>query len=105
MLASFLPHLTVLHHVSLRVNHHDSCCKLLHVGLLSELRRKSLPAIAAAVGDADGQRLHHLVADGSWSLEALRERRLALTRRAVGGRAITVCLDATGGRTKGSTTA
>jgi len=78
--------------------------KLLHVGLLSELKRKSLPAIAAAVGDADGQRLHHLVADGSWSVEALRARRLAMTRRAVGERAITLCLDETGDRKKGSTT-
>ncbi len=78
--------------------------KLLHIGLLSELPRKSLPAMATAVGDEDGQRLHHLVADGSWSVEALRARRLALTRAAVGKRAITLCLDETGDRKKGSST-
>jgi SRSO17 transposase len=78
--------------------------KLLHIGLLSELPRKRLPALARAVGDADGQRLHHLVADGSWSVEALRARRLALTRAAVGKQAITLCLDETGDRKKGSST-
>jgi SRSO17 transposase len=78
--------------------------KLLHIGLLSELPRKSLPAIATAVGDTDSQSLHHLVADGSWQVEALRERRLALTRQAVSGRAITLVLDETGDRKKGHTT-
>jgi SRSO17 transposase len=78
--------------------------RLLQVGLLSELPRKSLPAIATAVGDADSQSLHHLVADGSWQVEALQERRLALTRQAVGGRAITLVLDETGDRKKGRTT-
>src|SRR5258708_21120380 len=78
--------------------------KLLHIGLLSELPRKSLPAMATAVGDEDGQRLHHLVADGSWSVEALRARRLALKRAAVGKRAITVGLDETRCRKNGGTT-
>ena len=78
--------------------------KLLHIGLLSELPRKSLPAIARAVGDEDSQSLHHLVVDGSWPVKALRERRLALTRQAVGERAITLVLDETGDRKKGSTT-
>ncbi len=78
--------------------------KLLHIGLLSELPRKSLPAIATAVGDGDSQSLHHLVADGSWQVETLRERRLALTRQAVGERAITLVVDETGDRKKGRTT-
>jgi len=33
--------------------------KLLHLGLVAELPRKSLPAIAKAVGLHDGQELHH----------------------------------------------
>ncbi len=78
--------------------------KLLHIGLLSELPRKTMPAIAKAVGEADGQALHHFVQDGRWSVAALRAQRLVLTRQAVGERGITLCLDETGDRKKGSTT-
>lgn len=49
--------------------------KLLPIGLLSELPRKTIPAIAQAVGEPDGQALHHLVRDGQGSVAALRERR------------------------------
>jgi len=78
--------------------------KLLHIGLMSDLARKSLPAIAKAVGEADSQDLHHFVAEGRWSVAALRERRLALTQQALGGRGFTLCIDETGDRKKGSTT-
>ena len=78
--------------------------KLLHIGLMSDLARKSLPAIARAVGEADSQDLHHFVAEGRWSVAALRERRLALTQRALGGRGFTLCIDETGDRKKGNTT-
>lgn len=78
--------------------------KLLHIGLLSELPRKTIPAIARAVGETDGQALHHFVQDGQWSVTALRERRLGLTKQAVGERSITVCVDETGDRKKGSST-
>ena len=78
--------------------------KLLHIGLLSELPRKSLPALAKALGEMDSQNLHHLVADGQWPVSELRERRLALTRQAVGERAITLVVDETGDRKKGRTT-
>jgi SRSO17 transposase len=33
--------------------------KLLHVGLIAEVPRKSLPAIAKGVGLPNGQALHH----------------------------------------------
>ncbi len=78
--------------------------KLLHIGLLSELPRKTIPAIAKAVGETDGQALHHFVQDGHWSVTALRARRLSLTKQAVGARGITLGLDETGDRKKGSTT-
>ena len=48
---------------------------MLHVGLISAPPRKSLPAIARALGLSDGQELHHLLAEGDWSVEALREKR------------------------------
>src|SRR6266699_5309430 len=45
------------------------------VGMLSDIKRKTLPAIAKAVG-ADAQALHHLVAYAPWSVHELRRRRL-----------------------------
>lgn len=77
---------------------------LLHVGLISPLPRKSLPAIARAVGLSDGQGLHHLLAEGDWSVEALREKRLALIKQALGERSIVLCIDETGDKKKGETT-
>jgi SRSO17 transposase len=77
---------------------------LLHVGLLSPLPRKSLPAVGKAVGLTDGQGLHHLVAEGNWDVEALRERRLEVLKAALGGRSFVVCIDETGDPKKGKTT-
>lgn len=78
--------------------------KLLHIGLLSELPRKSLPAIAKAVGAADGQDLHHVLTDGKWRVEALREQRLTAVKQALGERHFVLCIDETGDKKKGTTT-
>jgi SRSO17 transposase len=39
------------------------CFKFLHLGIISELKRKSLPAIAKAVGLENPQPLHHFLAN------------------------------------------
>lgn len=78
--------------------------KLLHVGLTSDLKRKSLPALAKAVGLDNSQGLHRFVTDGDWDIDKLRQRRLALTKQALAGRKFTLCLDETGDRKKGITT-
>jgi SRSO17 transposase len=44
--------------------------KLLHLGLVAELPRKSLPAIAKAVGLHDGQELDHFLALSPWKGES-----------------------------------
>ena len=49
--------------------------KYLLVGMLSELKRKTLPAIAKAVG-TDAQALHHVVAYAPWSVQEVRKKRL-----------------------------
>jgi SRSO17 transposase len=49
--------------------------KLLHVGLISELPRKSLPALAKAVGLPNGQSLYHFLSDSPWHIEVFRQRR------------------------------
>lgn len=74
------------------------------VGMLSEIKRKTLPAIAKATGESDPQALHHFVANAPWSVEQVRERRLGLLKRALAGRAFLLCIDETGDRKKGKTT-
>ena len=71
--------------------------KYLLVGLLAEIKRKTLPAIAKAVG-ADAQALHHVLAYAPWSVHELRTRRLTLLRRALAGRSFVLCIDETGDR-------
>jgi SRSO17 transposase len=78
--------------------------KSLHVGMLSEIKRKTLPAIAKVAGDLDPQALHHFVAFAPWSVEELRRRRLTLLRQALAGRSFVLCIDETGDRKKGKTT-
>lgn len=78
--------------------------KLLHLGLMSELPRKSLPAISKAVGLDETQSLHHFIANSPWNVAALRQVRLTLTKHALHGRSLTLCIDETGDKKKGRTT-
>ena len=78
--------------------------KFLHIGMMSELPRKSLPQIARIVGLKDGQGLHHLLRDAVWDVEALREMRLWLTKVTIGEQPIIVCIDETGDEKKGKAT-
>jgi len=78
--------------------------KFLQVGMLSEIKRKTLPAIAKVGGDLDPQALHHFVANAPWKVEELRTRRLTLIHKALGGRRFVLCIDETGDRKKGKTT-
>ena len=52
--------------------------KHLHVGMISELPRKSLPAIAKVVGLENEQSLHHFLTESPWQALALRQQRLNL---------------------------
>ena len=78
--------------------------KFLHLGMLADLPRKSLPAIAKAVGQTNAQALHHFLTASPWSPTSLRQRRLELLKRLVADRPLTLCVDETGDRKKGSTT-
>src|SRR5260370_22804337 len=55
----------------------------LHLGLLAETRRKSLPRLGKTV-HADPQALHHFLANAEWSAEAVRTQRLELLRQGLG---------------------
>jgi len=78
--------------------------KWLHVGIVAEIKRKSLPEIAKAVGMKSSQGLHHFLTTSPWSVEKLREKRIEKTRSRLEGRKITVVIDETGDRKKGKTT-
>jgi SRSO17 transposase len=78
--------------------------KYIHLGLLSEIKRKTLPAIARICGDVDAQALHHFLAKSLWEVEDVRSRRLQLLRQALAGRSFVLCIDETGDKKKGKTT-
>ena len=70
--------------------------KLLHIGLISEIPRKSLPAIAKAVGLPNGQALHYVLSDSPWSITVFRQQRLSILKRALQDRSFVFCIDETG---------
>lgn len=78
--------------------------KYLHLGLISEVKRKTLPAIAQVVGLESSQPLDYFIGQSQWSVEELRKRRLALILKIIGGEEIIVVIDETGDRKKGNKT-
>ena len=80
------------------------CFKYLHQGIISPIKRKSLPEIAKVVGISSPQSLHHFLANSPWTVTELKERRLALTLEALKKQKITVVIDVTGDRKRGKKT-
>jgi SRSO17 transposase len=80
------------------------CFKYLHLGIISSIKRKSLPEIAKTVGMISAQSLHHFIANSPWPVEELKEKRLSRILKALNGQAITVVIDETGDRKKGKKT-
>jgi len=73
--------------------------KYLHVGMISELKRKSLP-IAKVVGLSNPQPLHHFLAHSPWKVEAVKDVRLQLLLSALKDQEFILCIDETGDRKK-----
>jgi SRSO17 transposase len=78
--------------------------KLLHLGMISEIKRKSLPAIAKAVGLDNHQNLHHFLTESPWTVQQLRQKRLELILKVLRGRAMILLIDETGDCKKGKST-
>ena len=78
--------------------------KLLHLGMISEIKRKSLPAIAKAVGLDNQQNLHHFLSESPWQAQQLRMRRLELILKVLQGRSLILLIDETGDCKKGKST-
>lgn len=78
--------------------------KYLHVGMISEIKRKTLPAIARVAGLDNEQGLLHFLTESPWSVKSLRAARLKLILQVLAGREIILIIDETGDRKKGETT-
>lgn len=78
--------------------------KFLHLGMVSELKRKSLPAIARAVGLNNEQNLHHFLTESPWTVTHVRQRRLEIILNLLKGRSLVLLIDETGDVKKGRST-
>ena len=78
--------------------------KYLHLGLISEVKRKTLPEIAKVVGLEDAEGLDHFLTEAPWSVEELKNRRLKSILNLVNGEEIMIIIDETGDKKKGKTT-
>lgn len=72
--------------------------------MISDIKRKSLPAIARAVGLENHQSLHHFLTHSPWTAASLRQRRLDLILQVLNGRSIVLIVDDTGDTKKGTST-
>ena len=78
--------------------------KYLHIGVISDIKRKSLPAIAKVVGLDNSQGLHHFLTESPWSAQQLEKRRLKLLLQVLEGREIEIIIDETGDKKQGNST-
>lgn len=78
--------------------------KYLHVGMISDTKRKSLPAIAKVVGLSNEQGLLHFLTESPWNALNLRKARLELILSVLQGQEISLIIDQTGDRKKGDST-
>jgi SRSO17 transposase len=76
------------------------CFKYLHLGLISEKKRKTFPAIAEVAGLENSQGIDYFLGKSEWLVEDLRKRRLELILSEVKGEEIMVIIDETGDRKK-----
>lgn len=76
----------------------------LHLGLISELKRKSLPALATIVGRDNSQSLHHFLTGSPWNVQEFNRERIQKLIQLLNGEEVIVLVDETGDRKKGKTT-
>lgn len=78
--------------------------KHLHVGMISEAKRKTLPRIAKVVGLPNAQSLQQFLVASPWQASDLRQRRIELILSLVADRKLVLVIDETGDRKKGHAT-
>lgn len=78
--------------------------KHLHIGMISPIKRKTLPEIARIVGLENEQSLHHFLTKSPWEEKELRKQRLSLILQRLQGKRIFLIIDETGDKKKGTRT-
>jgi SRSO17 transposase len=78
--------------------------KYLHMGCVSDIKRKTLPSIAKIVGLDNHQALHHFLTESPWDVQELRRQRLELILYILQGSPIVIIIAETGDKKKGNTT-
>jgi SRSO17 transposase len=78
--------------------------KQLHLGLISQVKRKTLPAIATVAGLDNAQSLHPFLTESPWEISAFRQQRLRRILQTIGERKIALVIDDPGDRKKGQQT-
>jgi SRSO17 transposase len=78
--------------------------KALHLGMLSDIKRKTLPEIAKVAGLDNSQSLHHFLTESPWEVESLKHRRLNRILQVLQGRSIILIIDETGDPKAGAST-
>lgn len=78
--------------------------KYLHMGMISDIKRKTLPEIAKIVGLDNHQALHHFLTESPWDVKKLRKQRLELILYILQARPVILIIDETGDKKKGNTT-
>lgn len=78
--------------------------KYLIIGMISEIKRKSLTGIAKVVGLKNEQSLHHFLTVSPGDIKACQELRLSLILERVAGKKVILIIDETGDKKKGNTT-
>ena len=76
----------------------------LHGGMLTDIPRKTLPAIARTVGVEDAQSFHHFLTCSPWEVATFRQKRLDLIKSVITERTFILCIDETGDKKKGKPT-
>ena len=77
--------------------------KFLHLGIISDIKRKSLPQISN-IFDISAQKLHHFLTCSTWSYHELEKARLQSILNVFTDTPILVVIDETGDRKKGNKT-
>jgi len=65
----------------------------LHAGMISDIKRKALPAIAEIMGLENAQGLHQFLTQLPWETQALRRQKLELILKIIKDRKIVLIID------------
>jgi len=65
----------------------------LHAGIISDIKHKTLPAIAEIMGLENAQGLHHFLTQSPWEAQAYIRQRLELILKIVKARKIIIIID------------